>query len=53
MLSVASTVVTEGNAGAVSLYWAVAEPWSTAEPTKGDGAWERVDSPVVAAIATV
>ena len=41
------------NAGAVSLYWAVAEPWSTAEPTKGDGAWERVDSPVVAAIATV
>jgi len=41
------------NAGAVSLYWAVAEPWATAEPTKGDGAWERVDSPVVAAIAMI
>ena len=41
------------NAGAVSLYWAVAEPWATDEPTKGDGAWERVDSPVVAAIAMI
>ena len=39
--------------GAVSLIWAVAEPWATAEPTSGQGAWERVESPVVAAIATV
>ena len=41
------------NAGAkTSLIWAVAEPWATQDPTTGAGAWERMDSPVVAAIAT-
>ena len=34
-----------------SLLWAVAEPWNKGEPTTGAGAWERVDSPVVAAVA--
>lgn len=38
-------------AEAVSLAWAVAEPWAKPEPITGAGAWERVDSPVVAAIA--
>ena len=33
-----------------SMIWAVAEPWNRGEPTTGEGAWERVDSPVLKAI---
>ena len=33
-----------------SMIWAVAEPWNRGEPTVGEGAWERVDSPVLKAI---
>lgn len=33
-----------------SMIWAVAEPWHRGEPTTGEGAWERVDSPVLKAI---